>query len=768
MNRRQFLKTSAGAAALLAWRQRAYAFYTSPGLQKFIQPLRGFVPTEPGAGTLPLAASDGTRVWGAVTATHYTINVGQFQDQLHPALGPTTLWGYYQDGGAQKHLGGTIVAQKGQPVQLTFRNLLPATHILPVDQSPFFYNAATLQNQIATHLHGGFVPWISDGGPYDWFSPAAPGLFGPSFKNEVLTGGVRTPGQGEYYYPNDQSARLMWYHDHAHDITRLNAYAGIATGYVLRDPFENNLIARGVLPSLATGAEIPIIFQDKTFVGADIGAQDPDWLTLGTPSTPGSLWYPHIYEGASPPTPRGGVANLPPMTPPLGTLTARWDRSPSMWEPGVPNPLNLPNVSCIPETFGDTMLVNGLVYPYLQVQPRRSRFRVLNACNARFLNLQLYVRDLSPEGITLAPKGTEIDPNGNPVMAPTNAAGPPMVQIGTEGGFLPTAVILNSPPRPIGFNTAVPITNPAYGNVNRYNLLLGCAERADVVIDFAGLQPGTRLILYSDAPAPFPGGDIRNDYYLGQIDSTSIGGSAGPAAGFGPNTRVIMEFQVEAGPSDPVPFTTWLSTIKQQLASRSAELLPPPIATATRRALTLNESSDLQGRLVQMIGTDVSIYTDIAGPGGVPPAAPFFGRFLEDACTEQVSAGATEIWEIYNLTGDTHPIHIHLVNAQILNRQTFDPAQFPSIVFLGPARLPDLNERGWKETVRINPGEVIRLVMRFDLPKLPFTLPTSDRTTLGLPAPPTGTIYHEYVYHCHILEHEEHDMMRPLVVVGNP
>jgi spore coat protein A len=151
---------------------------------------------------------------------------------------------------------------------------------------------------------------------------------------------------------------------------------------------------------------------------------------------------------------------------------------------------------------------------------------------------------------------------------------------------------------------------------------------------------------------------------------------------------------------------------------------------------------------------------------------PFFGRFLEDAATEVMNAGATEIWEIYNLTGDTHPYHFHLVNVQIISRQAFDPAQFPNVVFLGPARLPDLNERGWKETVRMNPGEVTRVVMRFDLPHVPFTLPSSDRATLGLPGagqpggPPAGKIYHEYVHHCHILEHEEHDMMRPLVVTG--
>jgi spore coat protein A len=120
-----------------------------------------------------------------------------------------------------------------------------------------------------------------------------------------------------------------------------------------------------------------------------------------------------------------------------------------------------------------------------------------------------------------------------------------------------------------------------------------------------------------------------------------------------------------------------------------------------------------------MMGTNVAAHAATHGS--------FFGRFLDEPASEVVYAGATEVWEIFNLTGDTHPIHFHLVNVQIINRQPFDPAQFPNPVFLGPARVPDLNERGWKETVRMNPGEVTRVVMKFDLPHVPFTLPNSDR-----------------------------------------
>ncbi|WP_201388830.1 multicopper oxidase domain-containing protein [Ktedonobacter sp. SOSP1-52] len=107
------------------------------------------------------------------------------------------------------------------------------------------------------------------------------------------------------------------------------------------------------------------------------------------------------------------------------------------------------------------------------------------------------------------------------------------------------------------------------------------------------------------------------------------------------------------------------------------------------------------------------------------------------------------------MTGNTHPIHWHLVNVQILGRQPFAVKGYngtPS--YTGPARGPDKTELGWKDTVSMHPGEVTTVIMRFDLPKVPFRVPSSPR--MG------GC---EYVWHCHILEHEEHDMMRPLMIL---
>lgn len=158
--------------------------------------------------------------------------------------------------------------------------------------------------------------------------------------------------------------------------------------------------------------------------------------------------------------------------------------------------------------------------------------------------------------------------------------------------------------------------------------------------------------------------------------------------------------------------------------------------------MTLNETFDVYGRLIQLLGTNVPLVKGTVGRGYVDPV------------TENPKAGSTEVWQIANLTGDTHPIHFHLVNCQVISRQPFKVTSYNGVPsYTGPARAPEANERGWKETVRMNPGEVTTVVTKFDLPTVPFPVPQSPRTGGN-----------EYVWHCHILEHEEHDMMRPLIV----
>jgi len=123
--------------------------------------------------------------------------------------------------------------------------------------------------------------------------------------------------------------------------------------------------------------------------------------------------------------------------------------------------------------------------------------------------------------------------------------------------------------------------------------------------------------------------------------------------------------------------------------------------------------------------------------------------------SEVVRRGTTEVWRIFNSTGDTDPMHFHLVHVQMLCREPFNVGGYDGTPeFTGPARLPDANELGWKETVRMNPGECTTIIMRFDVPNVPYHVPVSPRTR-----------GYEYVWHCHIREHEEHDMMRPLIVI---
>ena len=148
-------------------------------------------------------------------------------------------------------------------------------------------------NRANVHLHGGFVPWTSDGGPFAWWDPDD--HKGPSFINNT-TLGVPNPAANaaEYYYPNDQGARLVWYHDHSLGTTRLNAYSGIASAYIIYDDYELSLVALGHLPGPLDPRTVYLVFQDKTFVPRNIATADPTWAVPN--SRPGDLWYVHTYD----------------------------------------------------------------------------------------------------------------------------------------------------------------------------------------------------------------------------------------------------------------------------------------------------------------------------------------------------------------------------------------------------------------------------------------------------------------------------------------
>jgi spore coat protein A len=336
-----------------------------------------------------------------------------------------------------------------------------------------------------------------------------------------------------------------------------------------------------------------------------------------------------------------------------------------------------------------------------------------------------------------------------------------MYQVGTEGGFLPAVAIHdNTQPIPLDL-IGDPSGNTALAD-GPFNLLLAPAERADVIIDFNHVPAGSSFILYSDAPGPFPGGDPRNDYFTGCPDQAAFGGAPTTALGHGANTRTLMKITVSAGAGDSVSTPTWLGQINTQLRTSFLNGNQPgllfnngdpsqaafPFYGTPNRLLTLNEDFDEFGRLIQTIGTTQQNGFNNQG-------LPTWGRGYMDATTENPKAGSTEVWQIMNLTADTHPIHFHLVNVQLIQRQAFEG--FPDgWKYVGNPMPPDPNELGWRETVRMNPGEVTTVIMQFNLPNLPTA---AMRNAVS---PRTGG--KEYVWHCHILEHEEHDMMRPLVI----
>jgi spore coat protein A, manganese oxidase len=708
VTRRQFIKTTAGAAGALAASgillkpRAAHAYAVSPPLRKFIDPLQGL-----GEAGIPVATPNQTKYPGV---DYYEIELNVFRQQLHTDLpaGGQRLYGYADVGNGKtanhKHLGGLIVATKGTPVRIKFTNNLPTPHILPFDNSiTQGIGVVPTQDRAAIHLHGGLVPWPSDGGPFHWLgsgnsTDSQTGTFGASWVRWLPNDqGFLT---NDYYYPNNQSPRLMWYHDHAIGITRTNAYAGVATGYLITDSLD------GALPG---GIGVPLIFQDKVFWNPAI---DPNYSLYVAPGAQaGDLWYPYLYEKQIWKLAAGNNAKKAAM---------------------------LPVPSAVAEMFGDTMLVNGRAYPYMNVNPDTYRFRMLNACNARFLNLSFVMED------PVVPGEPWIGPNKLPVPAPVN-----VWQIGTEGGFLPTAV-------PLFINGSPTFLSP---------LLVGPAERPDVYVDFSACG-SSKVLLYNDAPAPYPGGSAMFDYFLGV---------KGVLAGSGPNTRTLMRFNVAAGVGTPftppsIPANPTLPTVPDLVNGGLNLALSPggtyshngatyTVATTTQE-LTLNEAFDLSGRLMQLVGTSVPL---VAGAG--------FGRAYLDTPTEFVKYKTIQIWNIYNLTADAHPMHFHLFNVMVLRRRPFRVNQFNGIpIFTAPGIGPDLTETGWKETVKMYPGTctTVAVLVEEPLPNRTVNVSTSNGLASGtVPSSPrlatAGITGDEYVWHCHILEHEEHDMMRPLV-----
>ncbi len=476
-----------------------------------------------------------------VQLPYYRVAMRQFETKLHRDLKPTRLWGY-----AAASPGPTFETRSGQGLLVEWVNELPEAHFLPIDHSIHGAEADKPEVRTVVHLHGAKAPPESDGYPENWYVTG---------KSAIC------------HYPNRQDATMLWYHDHALGINRLNVFAGLFGAFFVRDEFEDSLnLPRGKF-------EIPMILCDRI-------------LDLA-----GQLNYPVASDSASP------------------------------W---------------VPEVFGDAILVNGKLFPYLEVEPRKYRFRVLNAANGRFFHLTF---------------SNEKKPGGQSPSAPMSS-GQTFHQIGTDQGLLPA-------PTPLKILSIAP------------------GERADLLVDFSG-HAGENVLL-------------KNDNFN------------------------VAQFRVaQKGLRDE-------SSLPQTL--RAVPKIPESLAVKTR-VLTLIEIDDQIQRPVKMLLNNAHWNMPV---------------------TESPVLDSTEIWNFINLTDDAHPIHLHLVRFQVLDRRAFSVEAYwatGELRYTGAVVSPEPGEAGWKDTVRADPGMVTRIIIRFE----------------GF----TG----RYVWHCHILEHEDNEMMRPFDVVA--
>lgn len=585
-------------------------------------------------------------------------------------------------------------------------------------------------------------------GIYEGPQPMVPHLHGaetPSYAdgdpNSWFTPCSKIIGQSyvsnKYVYPNTQPATGLWFHDHVLGETRLNIYAGLLGMYLIRGEPENSV--KPPLPRKKYEIELAIF--DRQF------------------DTNGQIFFP---DG----NPLTAGLNGPPGNPDI-------------------------NPYAIPEFFGDVNIVNGKSWPYLEVEPRRYRFRVLNGANAR-----MYALYLTSE------KG--------PV--------PDIWQIGTDGGLLDT---------PVNISSFIPFTYNPTNECSPQNLgpvftdprlFLAPAERADIIIDFTNYA-GQTLTLNNDSPAPFPSG--------GTLLEPDVEG-------------LIMQFRVTKPLSSPdksfnpaAPGATLRSGDNAivRLVNGQGGLAPGVVPNLTR-SLTLIEQEDPFSSSPVVVLLNNTTY-DGRNPYNdqiVPDSVAYNNGSIY--VTELPQIGSTEVWEIINMTPDAHPIHIHLIQFQIMNRQPFflgnivppfncpgsyrnfyeflwsiypfpiPPNLPPGTVYSYGPPLPylstpnlggnpdvtpyltlggpvpgDPNEYGWKDTIKSFPGTVTRIVIRW-APQTPPVGGVSPGQNLFAFDPtaklgvkndgfgyPGGS---GYVWHCHIADHEDNMMMRPFQVINTP
>ncbi len=579
----------------------------------------------------------------------------------------------------------SIKGSKGRPVRVQWLNELPNEKQTNFDPTLCGNDPADCYpyNRIVTHVHGAHVGPESDGMVHAWFSPAF-ALKGPLWESTRQFG-----PEGTYYYPMDQEAGTIWYHDHSTGLTHNNTNMGMAGFFPVTDANEKLLQANNILP---TGAhELGFALQDRVFYN-DGQLAMPDAPVLN-PAFAATCTYlpPDPVTGDILVTSAASACSPVFMKAPDGHLV------PYPAVPGVPAPAAYLATSATLEFFGNMPVVNGVTYGKYNVDRGVYRLRFLGGTDSRTWALRLKVAGSNPARYL------------------------PFWQIGSEQGLL---------------------NNPA----KRDNLLIMPGERVDVLVDFnsaevldaAGVSAGplnlsnTRIIVENWA------GDVP---YGGKIilPPSDPGAMAFRSA----DIPELMAFDVSAvivagGTLTPSAATALRPSVP---AIPSLTTTPPPVTTPVR-TVSLVEITDIYQRIMPTID----------GRG-----------FMDYGVSELPKLNTTEQWDIVNTTVDAHPMHLHQVAFQLINRETIastcptsllpplcvtpastalvPPYTSPVVTAYQPLSIetPLPHEIGYKDTILCPPGKVTRIIATFDIPGA-------------------------YVWHCHILSHEEHDMMRPMVV----
>ncbi|MEL7562524.1 multicopper oxidase domain-containing protein [Dehalogenimonas sp. 4OHTPN] len=656
-------------------------------------------------------------------ANELVLNMHTFKANIMPSTwaaanpGYTGTWtfGYRVNeatapGTVETNVGPVIVASRGTPTQIRYVNNLEASAntihwrdwtdqtlhsafhqakdaMMPIPaDAQAHYDGPVLA---VPHLHGGEVPAVVDGGPEAWFASDVPGNAaitkdkGPAYYSKAGA----AANECIYTYPNSQEAAPLWFHDHLLGGTRLNAtFGGLAGAYALIDP--NLTLPAGLHPvGLKRGETIdyliPLVIQDRMF------------------DTNGQLLMPNV--GVNPEHP--------------------------YW---------------VPEFVGDTIIVNGKVWPYLAVEQKRYRFFLINGSNSRAYDM--FLQDTT-----------------------SGIKGPRMWVIATDGGYLDAPVLID------------PNANGQQIKAGQQtSLMMMPGERYEIIVDFA--DPVWRGLLAARG--------IRFPLNL-TLRNTAPTVNGNPKAS---TEGRIMQFRV----STVAPATDTSYDPASGIALRPPMVRLAGVAQAKTRFLTLNEIVGAGGPLEALVNNTKWSGLRHGMGGGPPEPIPGSTFVAPNWLTELPNEGDTEIWEIANMTMDSHPIHLHAVQFQLLSRQPFDmkafmaayDMAFPGGMFMpghGPPLpySPDLDgydavlqgnkwggnpdytnfllgqptpplayEAGWKDTVIMRMGEITRIAVRW----APQDVPAGTSGSFPFdPAAGNGV----YVWHCHITDHEDNEMMRP-------